>query len=266
MKGYIYYEEEDAIRNQWFIDELIKEGSANQLDVELCTDDAPLPDDVQFVIYRGRDSGKSRKFESDGILVFNRSEVNRIANDKLQMYELATILGIPAIPTWRLNSTLDVQEYPVVIKTADGHGGVEVHLFTTGSEVDEVRARYPHKHLLIQPYIEHGSSDVRLYIIGNEVVGAVKRTGIGSFKANVALGGRAERFDPPSSLRDSAVRIAKALKSDYIGVDFVQNHEGVWLLNELEDPVGARSFYETSEVNVAREVMQHIRKKIEKTL
>lgn len=266
MKGYIYYDEEDAFRNRWFIDELIKEGSAKQLDVELLTGDADLPNDAKFVIYRGRDFRKSRQFESDGVIVINRCEVNRIANDKLQTYELAAVLGIPPIPTRRLNSSLDVWEYPVIIKTADGHGGAEVHLCTAEAEVNEIVAHYADRQLLIQPYIEQGSSDVRLYVIGNEVVGAVKRTGVGTFKANVALGGTAERFVPPSPLREFAVRIAKALKSDYIGVDFIQTKDNVWLLNELEDPVGARSLYETSEVNVAREFMQHICRKIEKTL
>lgn len=266
MKGYIYYDEEDAVRNRWFINELIKEGSANRLKVELLTGLTEFPNDATFIFYRGRDFEISRQFESDGVFVFNRSEVNRIANDKYQTYELASVLGIPAIPTRRLKSAQDVGEYPIVIKTTDGHGGGEVHLCMTADDVNEAIALYADRQLLIQPFVEHDSSDVRLYVIGNDVVGAVKRTGVESFKANVALGGTAEPFDAPLPLREFAVRIAKALKSDYIGVDFIQNAEGLWLLNELEDPVGARSLYETSELNVAREVMQHLSKKIEKTL
>lgn len=266
MKGYIYYEEEDALRNRWFIDELIKEGAANQLVVELLTGDAELPNDATFVFYRTRDFEKSQRWEQDGIVVVNRSEVNRVANDKLQTFQLAALLGIPSIPTKRLDYAQDVQEYPIVIKTTDGHGGEEVHLCKTNTEIEQVISRYLNRQLVMQPYIEHNSSDVRLYLIGEEVVGAVKRTGVGSFKANVSLGGTAKRFDVPSPLREFALKIAKALKSDYIGVDFIQNAEGVWLLNEIEDPVGARSLYETSKLNVAREVMCHIHKKLSKSL
>lgn len=266
MKGYIYYEEEDALRNRWFIDELIREGAENQLVVELLTGDADLPNDATFVFYRGRDFEKSQRWEQDGIVVFNRSEVNHVANDKLQTFQLASLLGIPSIPTRPLDSSQDVQEYPIVIKTTDGHGGEEVHLCKTNAEMEQVISCYPNRQLVIQPYIEHNSSDVRLFLIGEEVVGAVKRTGVGSFKANVSLGGTAERFDVPSPLREFAMKIAKALKSDYIGVDFIQNEEGVRLLNEIEDPVGARSLYETSELNVAREVMCHIHKKLSKSL
>lgn len=266
MKGYIYYEEEDALRNRWFIDELIREGAENQLVVELLTGDADLPNDATFVFYRGRDFVKSKRWEQEGFVVFNRSEVNRVANDKLQTFQLAALLGIPSIPSRRLDSAHDVHEYPIVIKTTDGHGGEEVHLCEANAEVAALISRYPNRQLVMQPYIEHNSSDVRLYLIGEEVVGAVKRTGSDSFKANVGLGGKAEQFDVPSPLREFAVKIAKALKSDYIGVDFIQNAEGVWLLNEIEDPVGARSLYETSELNVAREVMRHIHKKLSKSL
>ncbi|REB07160.1 ATP-grasp domain-containing protein [Sporosarcina sp. BI001-red] len=266
MKGYIYYEEEDAVRNQWFIDELIKEGASGQLDVELLTSDAALPDDAKFVFYRARDFEKSQQWEQEGIVVVNRSEVNRVANDKLQTFQLAALLGIPSIPTRHLDCSKDVREYPIVMKTTDGHGGAEVHLCATEAEVNQLISRYPNRQLVMQPYIEHNSSDVRLYVIGEEVVGAVKRTGVDSFKANVGLGGTAEQFDAPSPLREFAVKIAKALKGDYIGVDFIQNPEGVWLLNEIEDPVGARSLYETSELNVAREVMGHLHKKLLKSL
>ncbi|MCM3758089.1 ATP-grasp domain-containing protein [Sporosarcina aquimarina] len=266
MKGYIYYDEEDAIRNRWFIDELIKQGASNQLDVELLAADAELPDDGKFVVYRGRDFEKSQCWEQNGIVVVNRSEVNRVANDKLQTFQLGALLGIPSIPTRRLCSALDVREYPIVIKTTDGHGGEEVHLCETNAEVEQVMSRYPNRQLVMQPYIPHNSSDVRLYLIGEDVVGAVKRTGVESFKANVSLGGTSERFEVPSPLRKFALKIAKAVKSDYIGVDFLQNEEGVWLLNEIEDPVGARSLYETSELNVAREVMRHIHKKLFKSL
>ena len=97
-------------------------------------------------------------------------------------------------------------------------------------------------------------------------MGGVKRTGLESFKANVSLGGTTERFDAPAPLRRFAEKIAQALKSDYIGIDFIQSSDGVWVLNEIEDPVGARSLYETTNLNVAQEVMQHIYKKLEKPL
>lgn len=266
MKGILYYEADDAIRNDWFIQELIKGSASVGIEMHLQTDAVQPTNDVDFAFYRGRNFGLAKQWESQGLLLINRSEVNRIANDKLQTAQLAIMLGIPAIQTKRFQSLDSIQSYPVVIKTAHGHGGTDVHLCRSEAEAEELLAHYKDEPLVVQPYIEHGATDVRLYVIGNEVVAGVKRTGIDSFKANVALGGVTERFDPPAPLRRFAEKIAKALKSDYIGVDFLQNAEGVWLLNEIEDPVGARSLYETSELNVAQEVMSHIQKKLEKSL
>lgn len=267
MKGILYYESKDAIRNDWFIQQLIQAGASVGIELTLQTDTIQPFNEVDFVFYRGRNFELAKQWESQGTFLINRSEVNRIANDKLQTAQLATMLGIPVIPTKQLHSVDDeILSYPVVIKTAHGHGGTDVHLTHSEDEAENLIAHYKDEPLVVQPYIEHGATDVRLYVIGHEVVGGVKRIGVDSFKANVALGGKAERFDPPAPLRRFAEKIAKALKSDYIGVDFLQNAEGVWLLNEIEDPVGARSLYETSELNVAQEVMRHIQKKLEKSL
>lgn len=266
MKGFIYYEEVDAVRNRWFIDELIKAGAVYDLDMEVRVDDETGLDTAEFVVYRGRDFEVCRRWEQQGLLVVNRSEVNRIANDKLQTFQLSALLGIPAIPTKVLTAAADIPEFPVVVKTTNGHGGKDVHLCETAADVEQTISHYTDERLLVQPFIRHDSSDVRLYVIGDEVVGAVRRMGVTNFKANVALGGTAEQFDAPAPLRDFAERLAKALKSDYMGVDFIQNSDGVWLLNEIEDPVGARSLYETSELNVAQEVMRHIHKKLSKSL
>ena len=79
----------------------------------------------------------SEKWESAGFRVINRSEVNKIANDKLRTFELAALLGIPAVPTKKAESILDVPSFPVVLKTVDGHGGNEVFLCHTMDEAEE---------------------------------------------------------------------------------------------------------------------------------
>ena len=216
MKGILYYEKEDAARNDWFINELIKAGQVLGVDMRLETESLRTLKEDAFLFYRGRDFEWSRKWESEGIRVINRSEVNRIANDKLQSAQLGAMLGIPVIPTKQLNSVETIHSYPVVVKTASGYGGTDVHLCQSANDAMKLLEQYERESLIVQPYLEHGNSDVRLYVIGNEVVGGVKRTGLESFKANVSLGGTTERFDAPAPLRRFAEKIAQALKSDYI--------------------------------------------------
>ncbi len=69
------------------------------ISLTLLVDDEEPDDDADFILFRDRNSALSTKWESAGFRVINRSEVNRIANDKLKTFELAALLGIPAVPT-----------------------------------------------------------------------------------------------------------------------------------------------------------------------
>ena len=180
------------------------------------------------------------------------SEVNRIANNKLRTFELATLLGIPAVPTKRIRRIDEITSYPVVLKTVDGHGGNEVFLCSSKKQAVAFFSQFRDHELIVQPYIESGARDVRVFMIGDEVVGAVKRTGNGSFKSNYTLGGSVEKYILSSWQEKEVKTIARALKSDYIGIDFLLLPDGRWLLNEIEDPVGARSFYTTHDESIAR--------------
>lgn len=260
MNGWLIYSRAEAGRNSWFIGRL-QEAARDWniiLDVKLEEELASLEDLPDFVLYRGRDFTVSRKLESAGVRVFNRSEVSRIANDKFQTAQMAQLLGIPVIPTAALSSPESVRQYPAVAKTADGHGGSGVRLLSSAEDTAALLAERPEETWLVQPYVEHGATDVRLYMLGDLCIGAVKRRGSDTFKSNVSLGGSAERFVPPAALERMAETLAKALKSDYIGVDFIRSEDGVWLLNEIEDPVGARSLYATGGRDIAADLVEYI--------
>ncbi|WJY28161.1 ATP-grasp domain-containing protein [Sporosarcina trichiuri] len=265
MTGWLIYSREEAERNAWFIGQLIAAAQNCRLDLELKIEEELQPDDAQpdFALYRGRDFDISRGLEDAGVRVFNRTEVNRIANDKLAASQLAMMLGVPAIPTAKVRAVDEIRSFPAVVKTADGHGGSDVFLLEDEKSAAELFAERPTEQWIVQPFIDHTPSDVRLYMLGVVCIGAVKRTGAGSFKSNVALGGTAEPFSPPAALTAFAERIAKALKSDYVGIDFIQDQDGIWLFNELEDPVGARSLYAAGDLDVAEELMKYISDKLD---
>ena len=80
-------------------------------------------------------------------------------------------------------------------------------------------------------------------------------SGSDSFKSNFTLGGSVEKYTLSSWQEKEVRKIAKALKSDYIGIDFLLLPDGGWMLNEIEDPVGARSLYVTHDFSVAEELI-----------
>lgn len=260
MIGHLFYEKQDIKRNEKFINELITEAKKLDIDVKMLHQDEQPDAKAQFIIYRGRDYKLAQKFEQEGFRVFNPSEVNRIANNKLSTFELAVMLGIPTVETHKLYMASQIDAYPVVVKTADGYGGEEVHLCKNADEVKVIQDKYAERLLVVQPYIESNATDVRIFVLGNEIIGAVKRSGLDSFKSNYTLGGKIERYKP--SKRDELMveKITSALNSDYIGIDFLKLPNGQLVLNEIEDPVGARSLYGTYGFSVAEKLMRYINK------
>jgi len=259
LKGYVYYSKAESFRNRAFIDDLILESERIGIELQLLVDDEKPNSDADFILFRDRNPERAATFELEGFRVFNRAEVNRIANDKLWTFELATLLGIPSVPTLRIRLIDEIGTYPCVLKTVDGHGGSEVFLCTSKADAESFFRQFPDRKLIVQPFIESGARDVRVFLIGKEVVGAVKRTGNESFKSNYTLGGSVEKYTLSKWQKKDAVTIATAIKSDYVGIDFLLLPDGRWMLNEIEDPVGARSLYVTHEFSVAGELMKYIK-------
>ncbi|MGK7377904.1 ATP-grasp domain-containing protein [Planococcus sp. 1R117A] len=252
----VLYESADAQRNIGFIRELQHFQEFRLMEWDDWTVDGlerligELADEL--VLFRVRRPEAARFLEDRGIFLVNRAEVNRVANDKWQSFQLMLLLGMPVVPTFR-----QAPEFPCVVKSADGHGGAEVEIVESLDDIS-----FESESLIFQPIVEH-TADVRVYVIGNEVVGAVKRSSADSFKANYSLGGSAEKYVILAAQEKDVLKIARALNSDYIGIDFLLLPDGRHLFNEIEDPVGARSFYETHEDNIAELLVGHL-KKIEK--
>ena len=249
----LLYEPADAERNGGFIDELKRFGDFDLLlwDDWSIGGQSALAAKLsgQWVLNRTRQPLAMRFLEDHGVRLVNRAEVNRIANDKWQSFGLMTLLGVPVIPTYR-----EPQSSPCVMKPAGGHGGHGVEIIQSP---DDIPANGPP--LVFQPVVEH-TADVRAYVIGREVVGAVKRSSTASFKANFTLGGSAEKFELTALQEQDVVKIARALNSDYVGIDFLLLPDGRHVFNEIEDPVGARSFYATHEENIAELLVRHLAK------
>lgn len=246
--AYLVYDEGDAIKNKLFIEQLIIAGKKQQLDLRLLlTDDFTVSQLVEkcqgasFVFYRARNCDYVTSLEQANIRVVNSSHVNALANNKYMTLQFARTLGIPTVP---LFTEREDYEFPLVFKTIDGHGGSEVMLCHTAEELKKCQQQYAERLTLVQPYIESNATDVRVWVLGNSILGAVKRQGKTDFRSNITLGGSVEPYELNHLQMDHVLALQKAIKSDYIGVDFLLLEDGTWLLNEIEDPVGARSYYD----------------------
>ena len=249
LSGLIVYSKEDKQRNAWFIDRCIDSLANKGISLIYVDEDDALDcisnQKVDFAIYRGRNYVVLSAIEAKGIRCFNNSETNKIANDKYLTYQYLHKQNIACIPSF-LNQD-EVDSYPMIMKSVDGHGGEEVFLLKAKEDANCYKK--PGKTYIYQRYYEN-KGDLRLYVLNKKVIGAVLRHNDTDYRSNFSLGGEVEKYQPEEELIKKAIKIATLLNADYIGVDFLKVGDQ-WLVNEIEDPVGARMLFKTSGIDVS---------------
>ena len=143
-----------------------------------------------------------------------------------------------------------------VYKTAIGtHGG---GTWKIGPE-EEVNPRVGDRFAFLQELIEtpDGSkeSDLRVYVVDDEIVAAMRRTAPeNDWRTNVALGGAVEAVDDiPEEVERMAIEGARTIGLDYAGVDLVEGKEG-WFLLEVNPTAGFKGLYRATGVSPAAHI------------
>ncbi len=269
MKGLLVYTKEDAVVNRWFIGHLIE--VAKELGAELSlavyndsdSFNAEKYGDVDFCINRSRLSIVNKVLEANGVPCFNNLKTVETANDKYKTYELCKALSVPVMDTC-LYSEEALQEiaFPCVLKSVSGHGGSEVFWLENSDSLENIKLSEDKKYILQKP-CSHTGIDVRVYTLGGEIVSAVKRSSPESFRSNYSLGGNAELFEPTPEQAEIVSVLQRELRTDYAGFDFIL-HNGHWVLNEIEDAVGARMLYTLCNCDIGEKYLRYIINKVSK--
>ncbi len=117
---------------------------------------------------------------------------------------------------------------------------------------DEVNARVGTRRAFLQQLIggEDGPPrDVRVYVVGGEVFGAMYRYAPeNDWRTNVALGGSVEDASDEltEEAREIAIAATAAIGLDYAGVDLVAGDDG-WYILEVNPTAGFKGLYEATQ-------------------
>ncbi|MFB6218033.1 MAG: RimK family alpha-L-glutamate ligase, partial [Halobacteriaceae archaeon] len=142
-----------------------------------------------------------------------------------------------------------------VYKTAIGtHGGGTWQVGRDERVNPMVGNRYAFLQELLDTDPDERNRDLRVYVVGGEVVGAMFRYAPEEdWRTNVALGGDVEGVSPadlPAEAASFAVNAAGAVGLDYAGVDLVEGPEG-WYVLEVNPTAGFRGLFRATGVNPA---------------
>lgn len=266
-KGYITWFIEEAnkqgIHMKLVIRETLRIGIQNNIPIVFIDGvETSLPD---AAVIRTIDSLLSLHLEDMDVKVFNSAQVSRICNHKGLTHQVVNKLGVPMVDTFYYTKTGLTTDpplpYPFVIKNVHGRGGNEVFLVQDKKDWMNSEVKLSQEVVIQSADVQLGK-DLRVYIVGNEIIAAVLRESNIDFRANYTLGGSASLY----KLNEEEVKIIQRITShfdfDMVGIDFLIGKNGELLFNEIEDIVGSRTLSKLSEINLLEKYTAHILKKL----
>jgi RimK family alpha-L-glutamate ligase len=111
----------------------------------------------------------------------------------------------------------------------------------------------------LQRFIPHQGVDIRAFVIGDRVLGAIERCAPG-WKTNVARGGVARAVALSPELVAVAIKAARAVGAEYAGVDLLPGDDGVVYVIEVNGIPGWRGLQEASGIDVAGAIVEEVLK------
>ncbi|MEM4809539.1 MAG: lysine biosynthesis protein LysX, partial [Desulfurococcaceae archaeon] len=183
--------------------------------------------------------------ESANIRVINNSLSTAIAMNKLWTAQILVSRGIKVPRTIiafdHEPSTKAVEAlggYPVVIKPIDGSWG---RLVSLARDHEELRSLLEHRSFIpnpimrifmIQEFVKKPGRDIRVFVIGEEVPVAIYRASE-HWITNTARGGVALPAKVDSELEEIAIKTAKAIGGEFMGIDVFEDPERGYIVNEV---------------------------------
>lgn len=212
----------------------------------------------KVVFMRGHLVSLIEHFESKGVKCVNSSFTMINCRDKWLTHQIVfktnalqpktDILGIHTFEEVVLKVGL-----PFIIKYRHGAQGNNIYLINNKDDFDSVTLEFDRFDYMIQEYINTSyGKDLRVYIIGDKVLGACMRVNEESFTSNLAQGGKSYHYELNEELNTLCLDIAKKLKGDIISVDFLFGENNKLYFCEANTNAGFASFnylgYETRKV------------------
>lgn len=213
-----------------------------------------------------------RQFEQMGMYTPNESVAIARSRDKLRATQVLSrhSIGIPATEFVRDGSDIlpairRAGGVPVIIKVVEGTQGVGVILAET-EKVAEAIIQTLHgakQNVLIQKFVkESRGCDIRAFVVGDRVVGAMRRVATaGEYRSNVHRGGSVEGIALAPEFEYTALRAVQIMGLGVAGVDMLESSEGPQIM-EVNSSPGLEGIEKATGVDVASSIIEYIEQQV----
>jgi RimK family alpha-L-glutamate ligase len=200
-----------------------------------------------------------------GIPFINSTDAARTARNKTLTSLALLAEGLPQPETIYLNKyakklpvTLPL---PVIYKPKTGTQGRGGRKFVDRKALQAfISTDTAQKDIYLQKFIPNKGWDLRVVVVGDNVIGATKRTAkAGEWKTSATFGGRIQPFLLNEPLKKLALRTASAIKLNFAGIDIIQNSmNGSYMILEVNATPRLKTFEDNTGVSIAKAVLEEI--------
>ena len=179
--------------------------------------------------------------------------------------------GVDMPKTYLAGTTENAKEilksihYPAILKIPSGTHGKGVmfadSLQGARSLLDTLESfKQPY---IIQEYVETNATDIRALVVGDEVVGCMKRKAAkGELRANIHMGGKGRKYELDKEARDIAIKSARAINAEICAIDILEKEDKPVVIEVNVSP-GIQGLTKATGKDIAGDIAKYLFKKSE---
>jgi len=210
------------------------------------------------------------KLERQGFYMVNPPTAIEHCVDK---YDILAILEDEGVPVPRTLATESVNEAlkafnelggDIVVKPifgSRGQGATRVNDIDIADTVFKA-ITFHHGVIYMQEFVQHGNSDIRAFVIGDQVVASMRRVATG-WKTNYSQGAKPAPATISKEFEEIAVKSAKAVGCKIAGVDILEGPDGPRIVDVNSQP-GWKGLQVVAKVNIAEEIVNFVLRELKK--
>jgi RimK family alpha-L-glutamate ligase len=204
------------------------------------------------------------KLERKGFYMINPPNAIEHCVDK---YDILALLEDHGVPVPRTLATESVNEAlaafnelggDIVVKPifgSRGQGATRINDIDIADTIFKA-ITFHHGVIYMQEFVQHGFSDIRAFVIGDQVVASMRRIATG-WKTNFSKGAKPVSEKISKEFEDLAIKSAKAVGCKIAGVDILESPNGPRIVDVNSQP-GWKGLQMVTDVNIAEEIVNFV--------
>ncbi|ETP68891.1 RimK family alpha-L-glutamate ligase [Planococcus glaciei CHR43] len=233
--------------------------------------DAALPD---FAVLLDKDILLGYFLKSRGVPVYNDPAIIDLCDNKATQYIRLAASGLPmprtivapkVYPNFSIldsgyfERVIEELKFPMIIKEGHGSFGMKVYLIEDETAYYEKVESLRGVDFVFQEFIASSRGrDIRVNIVGGEIVASMYRHSETDFRANITNGGKASPVELTETQKQLALDAANAVGAVFAGVDLLFGENEEPLVCEVNAAAHIRNILNVTGVNVADAMIAYI--------